>query len=58
MKKIFCFISMFAIMACAFSQNYYNNGTTTARNREQKEQKGQKTKRGNFLFSSLYTKYN
>lgn len=42
MKKIFCFISMFAIMACAFSQNYYNNGTTTARNREQKEQKGQK----------------
>ena len=37
MKKIFCFISMFAIMACAFSQNYYNNGTTTARNREQKE---------------------
>ena len=39
MKKIFCFISMFAIMACAFSQNYYNNGTTTAKNREQKEQK-------------------
>lgn len=39
MKKIFCFISIFAIMACAFSQNYYNNGTTTAKNREQKEQK-------------------
>lgn len=39
MKNFICLISMFAIMTCAFSQNYYSNGTNSTKNRDQKEQR-------------------
>lgn len=42
MKKFICFISMIAMMACAFSQNYYTNSSSSTDNTNKKDAKEKK----------------
>lgn len=42
MKKFICFISMIAMMACAFSQNYYTNSSSSSNNTNRKDAKEKK----------------
>lgn len=42
MKKFICFISMIAMMACAFSQNYYTNSSSSSNNTNKKDAKEKK----------------
>jgi len=42
MKKFICFVSMIAMMACAFSQNYYTNSSSSSNNTNSKDAKEKK----------------
>jgi len=42
MKKFICFVSMIAMMACAFSQNYYTNSSSSSNNTNSKDTKEKK----------------